>query len=261
MIELYHNDMSVCAQKVRIALFEKGVRWEGHLLNLRRGDQFDPHYLKLNPAAVVPTLVHDGKVVTESNRIIQYLDATFPTPRLSPQKVENTEKMHHWFGVLDEHIHPMTGILSIGVAFRHEYLAEGPEAIEKVINSNPDKLKRAGKRALLEQGIDAPFFKDAVAAVDSFLGDLDAGLEDTGWLAGRDYSLADIALMPYLARFHFLGMDGFWQHRLHLSDWMARVTARPCFQRVLVDDVAPARMSNLIARGKENASKLEALRV
>jgi glutathione S-transferase len=46
MIELYHNDMSVCAQKVRFALGEKAVQWESRYLNLRAADQQKPEYIK-----------------------------------------------------------------------------------------------------------------------------------------------------------------------------------------------------------------------
>jgi glutathione S-transferase len=56
VLEHYRNVNSVCAQKVRIALKEKGLDVKEHLLTLR-GDQFDPAYLKLNPNGVVPTLV------------------------------------------------------------------------------------------------------------------------------------------------------------------------------------------------------------
>jgi glutathione S-transferase len=66
MLELYHNINSVCAQKVRIALKEKGQEAKEHLLTLQ-GDQNDPTYLKLNPNGVVPTLVHDGNVIAESS--------------------------------------------------------------------------------------------------------------------------------------------------------------------------------------------------
>ena len=67
MLELYHNINSVCAQKVRIALKEKGQEAKEHLLTLR-GDQHDPEYLKLNPNAVVPTLSTmraDHEIVTD----------------------------------------------------------------------------------------------------------------------------------------------------------------------------------------------------
>jgi glutathione S-transferase len=64
MLELYHNINSVCAQKVQIALHEKRRNAKENLLKLQ-GDQNDPAYLKLNSNGVVPTLVHDGNVVTE----------------------------------------------------------------------------------------------------------------------------------------------------------------------------------------------------
>jgi len=69
MLELYHNINSVCAQKVRIALHEKRRNAKEHLLKLQ-GDQNHPAYLKLNSNGVVPTLVHDGNVVTESSLIL-----------------------------------------------------------------------------------------------------------------------------------------------------------------------------------------------
>jgi glutathione S-transferase len=46
MVELDHNDMSVCAQKLRFALGEKAFQWESRHLNLRAGDQQKPEYVK-----------------------------------------------------------------------------------------------------------------------------------------------------------------------------------------------------------------------
>jgi glutathione S-transferase len=71
---LYHNDMSVCAAKVRMALAEKDIAWEGVHLNLRAGDAQTPEYIELNPGKVVPTLVHDGIPIIESNVICEYIE-------------------------------------------------------------------------------------------------------------------------------------------------------------------------------------------
>ena len=49
MLELYHHGSSVCAAKVRFALAEKNLSWTGHYLDILKGDQFAPDYLKLNP--------------------------------------------------------------------------------------------------------------------------------------------------------------------------------------------------------------------
>ena len=64
MLTLYHGRTSVCSIKARLALAEKGVSFDSRLMALR-GDQFDPGYMQLNPNAVVPTIVHDGRVVVE----------------------------------------------------------------------------------------------------------------------------------------------------------------------------------------------------
>ena len=86
MLELYHNDMSTCAQKVRATLAEKDLAWDGHELNLRTGEQHKPQFLKLNPRSVVPVLVHDGNVIVESNIIMEYVEDAFPdTKRLMPK--------------------------------------------------------------------------------------------------------------------------------------------------------------------------------
>ena|SRR5262249_7673565 len=87
MLALYHNDMSLCAQKVRVCLAEKGLEWESRHLVLRAGEYQQPWYRKLNPRAVVPTLVDGDKVVPESNVILEYLEETYPDPRLLPQKI------------------------------------------------------------------------------------------------------------------------------------------------------------------------------
>jgi hypothetical protein len=76
--------MSTCAQKVRFALTEKGVSWQSRHLDLRRRDRQTPEYLRLNPNAVVPTVVHDGTVNIESTVINEYIDDAFLGPALRP---------------------------------------------------------------------------------------------------------------------------------------------------------------------------------
>jgi glutathione S-transferase len=83
MLTLYHGRTSVCSIKVRVALVEKGVSFDSRLMTLR-GDQFDPSYMKLNPNAMVPTIVHDGRVVIESTMIMHYVDEAFPGLALMP---------------------------------------------------------------------------------------------------------------------------------------------------------------------------------
>src|SRR5713226_9686735 len=104
MLELYHSINSVCAQKVRIALAEKGLTAKDHLMTLR-GDQFDPAYLKLNPSGVVPTLIHDGQPVIESAVILYYIDEVFPEPPLMPKEPLGRAQVRLYNKLIDENLH------------------------------------------------------------------------------------------------------------------------------------------------------------
>jgi glutathione S-transferase-like protein len=70
MIDLYHHGSFVCAAKVRFAFGEKNLAWQGHYLDVVKGDQFAPEYQKLNREAVVPTLVHDGNVTVKEKKTV-----------------------------------------------------------------------------------------------------------------------------------------------------------------------------------------------
>ena len=88
-VHVLHFMESSCSQKLRIFLNLKGIEWESHLVDLFTNENFAPWFLGINPRGLVPVLVHDGVVHIESNDIIQYLEKTFPTPKLIPAGYEN----------------------------------------------------------------------------------------------------------------------------------------------------------------------------
>src|SRR5271154_7017575 len=101
MLELYHSINSVCAQKVRIALHEKGLSAKEHLMTLA-GDQFDPAYMRLNPNAVVPTLVHEAPPIVEPPVILYYIDEVSPEPPLMPRDLKSRATVRLYNKLVDE---------------------------------------------------------------------------------------------------------------------------------------------------------------
>ena len=79
-VELYNAPQSTCSQRVRYVLNAKGIAFDEHQLDLFSGDQLKPEYLSLNPNGVVPTLIHDGKIIIDSAVITEYLDEVFSYP-------------------------------------------------------------------------------------------------------------------------------------------------------------------------------------
>ena len=229
MIKLYHNDMSVCAAKVRTVLAEKGQPWEGVHMDLRAGDTQKPEYLKMNPNAVVPTLVHDGMVIIESTVICEYLDDAFPRNPLHGDALERA-RMRLWTKQLDEGLHIAVGNLSLCIAFRHQHLAKTPEQLKAYLDGIPGAETRERRRKGIELGMDSPTFAPSLDRWDKWLGDAEAALQDGGWLAGRTYSLADIAYMPYMIRLEHLGLEALWARRPQVAAWRERIFAKPSYK-------------------------------
>src|SRR5437879_304923 len=107
MLTLYHFDRSTAAARVRLALAEKGLAWEGRYLETGpdKRQQHSPDYLQLNPRGVVPTLVHDGNVIRESIVILEYLEDAFPSPPLRPADPYDRARMRLWTKQVDEYLH------------------------------------------------------------------------------------------------------------------------------------------------------------
>ena len=188
MLELHHNAMSTCSQKVRIALAEKRLHWHSHHLDLRAGDQIKPAYVALTPSGVVPTLVDDGIAVRESNVILEYLDDAYPDPPLRPADAHGKASVRLWTKRLDEGHHDIaTSTLSMGIAFRHQYLEKGAEACEELIAKIPDPVRRERRRDVILNGTEAHEFRVAVGMWERLLDDMDAALAAQNWLAGAEY--------------------------------------------------------------------------
>lgn len=206
---LYEHSTSVCAIKVRLTLLEKGIGYEGRFVDLRRGGQFAPDYLKINPGAVVPTLVHDGTALRESSVIQYYLEDTFPDPPLMPADPLARYRVRWHMKTIDDPIHPAGGVLTHAIAFRKDYPTA--EAIEARMARIPDPRRRARQRSVYERGLDSPFVAEAVRDFDALIGAMERDLAEGPYLGGEGYSLADAAATPYLNRLHDLGVLSAWK--------------------------------------------------
>lgn len=259
MLELYHHGTSVCAAKVRIALAEKGLNWTSHYVDILKGEQFAPEYLKLNPKHVVPTLVHDGNVIRESTLIGEYLDEVFPEPPLKPQAALDRVTMRLWTKRLDEELHPATGIVTYAISHRHAVIANGPAAVDAWVNHAPPP-ERARRRRRFEDGIEDPDAMAAMCIYDRFLGDVETQLSRTPWLAGDRFSLAEVGVIPYINRLDMLQLSGLWtEARPHLAGWWDRIKARSSFTPALMKYVPPALGEMMRKYGSKTWPRVKAI--
>lgn len=234
MLELYHGEGSVCARKVRLALAEKGITdWVGHLVNLGKGDQMRPEYLVLNPKGVIPTLVHDGRVITESTVICEYLEDAFPEPPLRPQEPFGAATMRKWAKIPDEEIHQAcAAISSAGLLGRAR--RRNPEEFQKRLAAMPDRVRAEHQGGCTLERWQYRDVKAGVLAHERLLKNMEKELAKNGpWLAGKTFSLADIGLIPYIYRLVEMGLRGMWSDRPRVADWLDRAMKRPSFMEAI----------------------------
>ena len=231
MLELYHSNWSICAQKVRLVLAEKGLEAVEHHLDLRKREQQTPEYLKLNPRGYVPTLVHDGRPVIESAIICEYLDEVFPDPPLSPSEPVDRAYMRTWTRRPDDGLHRACATVTNAIAFRLQWLEKPRAEIETMLAATPDPARRTWRREMIEKGVESQLFVNAVWAYDALLNDMEAALQQRDWLAGDRYSLADVSLTSYLNRVAELQFAPMWEEaRPAVTGWFERIRARENFR-------------------------------
>ena len=233
MLKLYNAPHSTCSQKVRICLHEKGLPFEDIRLDLGKAkDQLKPEYLKLNPNGVVPTLVDDGNVIINSSVICEYLDEKYPAPKLTPDDIVAARQDAR----LDA--------LSRGGADRG-----GAGAV--VQHGLPAALCRPRRRALPRRAVGRPADPQALLSpheprpASSAPTSRPRSSRSTAparawrrrwqsgpWLMGEQYTIADIVVTPSIDRMADLGFSSIWDQKYpRVTDWYARMQARPAFQQ------------------------------
>lgn len=109
-IVLYDYFRSSASFRVRIALGLKGLSWETRTVDLRIGEQCSPTYAEVSPAPLVPTLAVGDLRLTQSLAIIEWLDATHPSPRLVPQDPLEAARVREVALAIACDIHPINNL-------------------------------------------------------------------------------------------------------------------------------------------------------
>jgi glutathione S-transferase len=254
---LYHHGSSACAAKVRFALAEKGLEWESRYVDILRGEQFAPAYLALNPKAVVPTLVHDDAVVVESTVICEYVDEVFPAKAIYPSAPVARARVRVWTKAVDEELHPACSAITYIVSHRYAILSSGGAgSFEEFAarGSGEGMAARLAKWQWIQQGFEAPGAGDKIRLYDAYLQKMEEALAGSEWLVGERFSMADIALAPYVNRLAALAMERLWSDgRLPgVERWFERVRARPTFHPSFVKWLPTELSAQMRANGERS---------
>lgn len=247
MLKVYSYFNSICTQKVFITLAEKGLDYATQNVDLFRNEQFSPDYLKINPKGVVPALDHDDRVVIESTLICEYLDECFPAPSLVPSDPFLRARMRLWSKAIDEQLFEATRELSFSAMFRERMRNMTEEQRQGRYQNVGDPIKRARLISTYEEGVESPYVFQGIGAFEMAFEKMEKDLKAGGpWLVGGALSLADINMMPFVARMAFLDLLDIWiADRPATREWWARVQTRPSFIASIPDKVPAADFATM----------------
>jgi glutathione S-transferase len=232
VLKVYSYFNSICTQKVFITLAEKNLSYQTQNVDLFTNEQFKPEYLKINPKGVVPALDHDGRIIIESSLICEYLDDTFPASRLIPADPFARARMRLWSKAVDEALFEATRELSFSAMFRDRMRDMSEEQREGRFRNVGDPIKRARLMSTYAEGVESPYVFQGIAAFETAFEKMEKDVAAAGpWLIGNEMTLADINMMPFVARLAYLDLLEVWiDKRPAAQSWWQRVQALPSFE-------------------------------
>jgi GST-like protein len=200
MIEVY-SWATPNGHKVHIMLEECGLPYRAHAVDIGAGDQFRPEFLTISPNNKIPAIVDpdgpDGQPISlfESGAILLYLAGK--TDRFMPASTRGRYEMLEWLMFQMGGVGPMLGQA-------HHFRMYAPEKIGYAIDRYTNEAKR-------------------------LYGVMNKRLAKSKYIAGPDYTIADIAIFPWLRSWKNQGIE--WDDFPHLKGWFDEVAARPAVQR------------------------------
>lgn len=177
---LYQYWRSSSSWRVRFALAHKGLAYEARVVNLLDGQQASPENRERNPLGVVPTLVVDGRPLSESVAIVELLDELFPEPPLLPRDP--------W---LRARVRQLSEIINSGIQPHHNL------GTIRRISSEPE-AQRAWAKHWIERGL---------GAFEALLGQVASEYGEPRYCVSNELTMADVFLLPQIYQARRFGAD------------------------------------------------------
>ncbi len=253
MLEVYTWEVNSNSGKPLIFMTEKGVEFDFHYIDITKFEQHQPEYLKLNPQGTVPTVIHDGKIMTESTQALQYLDAALPGPTFIPEDPVERYRMRWWA------THGVGWAASLSVLGWHAFL--GPmvrqmddEKLKELLERIPNKQRRVAWATAAKSTFTEEQLQDARDGVAAGVQMMESHLRESPYFAGDEYSIADMVIF---ANAYSLPLMHDYAASEEISpcfmDWLKRIYLRPAIAEAFELGRTPMRerAQEMIQRFKE----------
>ncbi|XWS15179.1 hypothetical protein CRYUN_Cryun35bG0072100 [Craigia yunnanensis] len=238
-MQLYHHPYSLDSQKVRLALEEKGIDYTSFHLNPIVGKNMDSSFFRMNPSAKLPVFKNGSHIIFNTIEIILYIE------RIAVVSVGNngiafsSEEVIEWMRKIQEwnpkyftlsHI-PNNYRLFVSKFVRKVVIARMAESPD-LASAYHCKLREAYE---IEEKLKNPdVLKRSKEHLVRLLDEVETKLNETTYLVGDEFTMADVMLIPVLARLVLLDLeDEYINSRPNIAEYWSLVQQRPCYKKVI----------------------------
>ena len=198
-MKIYGHPISTCTRKVLAILAERNANFEFVTVDIMKGAHKHSEYLARQPFGQIPALEEGDFRLYESRAILRYLDEVLPGHKLTPSDAQGRAIMEQWISV--------------------EASNFTPHAMKIIYEDLFKKMQGAPTDAALIQA--------GTTAVSKTLDILNHRLGEVAYIAGADFTLADICYMPYVEYLFAAGHGELITSRPNVAAWWNRVSIRP----------------------------------
>ncbi|KAL8141261.1 hypothetical protein V2J09_007282, partial [Rumex salicifolius] len=238
-MQLYHHPISMDSQKVRLALEENDIDYTSHHANPLTGKNLDPWLFKMNPSGRLPVFKNGSHIIYDTIEIIQYIERIAlvssgggETELSSTYVTEWMRKIQSWNPKYFTLSHvPEKHRLHVTKFLRRVVIARMSEAPD-LASAYHLRLKHAYET---QEKLNEPdVVKHSKEHLIRLLDEVEAQLKETSYVAGDRFTMADVVLIPVLARLQLLKLEKeYIECRPNLSDYWNVVRLRPSCKKVI----------------------------
>jgi GSH-dependent disulfide-bond oxidoreductase len=232
MLNVYHWEPSGASGRVLIALAEKGLEFTSHYVDLLALEQYRPAILELSDSGEIPIVVHDGAAYAGESAVCELLEEAYPARALMPPDPHGRWEVRVWQKYVDDGFAASVSELAwqaYGVSGDGAPTAKLRAAVEKIA---VPRQREAWSEALA--GYSQERLSEARTRVAAAVTKIEAALGASRWLAGAEFTLADVAVFPYLKYLPRLApamVDEASAPRT--AAWLGAVAERPAVREIL----------------------------
>lgn len=238
-MQLYHHPFSLDSQKVRLALEENGIDYTSYHINPITAKNMDASFFRMNPSGKLPVFQNGSHILYNTIEILQYIERIAAVSSIGDDKNLSTREVLEWMHKIQEwnpkyftlsHV-PEKHRLHVSKFIRQVIIARMAEFPDL---ASAYHLRLRHEYDTEEKLKDPEVIRRSEEHLVRLLDEVETQLNDTPYLAGDEFTMADVMLIPILARLELLKLENEYIYtRPNIAEYWKMVQQRPSYKRVI----------------------------